>query len=614
MAVLQDESNWVDDNNLYMTCRITFPSDFGEDNQMFAGMVFGAQDPNNCEVLVARAEPNEPDSLHHYRIEDGTWIEMGHHDFVTNEWDPGGTFELDLTVLQVTVYSHPLSSWRYSGEAGSIGLVASDPNTVFDYLRARRTDYSVPVNPQWISYDTLAKLAGDPNDPNDQYLRTQPENEFMPLEMRSGFSGSDYMIEARLRSGSQGSDICGLAFRVKDRENFYCVMLDESYPKIDLYGVHDGSVYQLGTRSWTGGASNWYEMRIKCVGDNLWVWVNNGDPEEYEKISADNPWDYGYEILMGMHDEGGVGFVNGPPFQVDHADLDWLRVGIDVNDDDHLDDANDILFVNDQLNYPDASTDLSYDLAGNLVQDGLFDYVYDVFNRLVGVKFAHGNEDGNLLFAKYQYDALGRRVNKELFTSQWDPQDPMVKDLEQHYYYTGQQVAEVRNGSDLTERIFVFGTQYVDEPVFMAVNDDWDPNDPPRSCLGPLDYRWFFHQDANYNVVAVSSPYGGVVEHREYDPYGWGRIHTGQWGFTTSPDSWRVVDGSPVGNPFGFTGQFEDDESDLMYYRARHHHPQPGRFVPRDRASDATGQFARRLRRSLYRPLEIIEQTTLRDK
>jgi len=74
------------------------------------------------------------------------------------------------------------------------------------------------------------------------------------------------------------------------------------------------------------------------------------------------------------------------------------------------------------------------------------------------------------------------------------------------------QPADVRNGSDQTERVFVFGTQYVDEPICMAVNSDPQTD---GDCFDEDDGRYFYHQDANYNVVALTDKIGRAVEHYE---------------------------------------------------------------------------------------------------
>ena len=103
----------------------------------------------------------------------------------------------------------------------------------------------------------------------------------------------------------------------------------------------------------------------------------------------------------------------------------------------------------------------------------------------------------------------------------------------------------------------------------MAINVDLSGN---NTCLDPDDdTRYIYHQDANYNVVALTAcpadpnDAPAVVEHIEYDPYGAMRIHRGQDPADSQyRDSWTVVSQSTIGNPLTYTG-----------YRVRAMSPQP---------------------------------------
>jgi hypothetical protein len=90
---------------------------------------------------------------------------------------------------------------------------------------------------------------------------------------------------------------------------------------------------------------------------------------------------------------------------------------------------------------------------------------------------------------------------------------------------------EVCNGCNQTRRQLVWGTQYVDELIFMDVNgdptesNDCDPDD--QSGESTYDRRYFCHQGANWNVLAWSEyddagvgTDGRFVERYAYTPYG----------------------------------------------------------------------------------------------
>ncbi len=77
-------------------------------------------------------------------------------------------------------------------------------------------------------------------------------------------------------------------------------------------------------------------------------------------------------------------------------------------------------------------------------------------------------------------------------------------DRTEHYYHDGQSVVEVRNGSDQMIRQNVWGLTYIDELVQTSVKT-----------------RHFYAlQDANFNVLGVTTHGGKLVERYEYTPYG----------------------------------------------------------------------------------------------
>jgi len=141
---------------------------------------------------------------------------------------------------------------------------------------------------------------------------------------------------------------------------------------------------------------------------------------------------------------------------------------------------------------------IDYATNGNLTFDGVYQYKYDAWNRLVEVRAGEGAES---VFATYTYGPTGRRTSKVVSNS-----DDL--DTTEYYYYAGQQMIETRNGTENATRQFVFGTQYVDEPIRMDVDtdDDGDCTDSGGSTF------YYYHQDANYNVVALTDEDGDVAQ------------------------------------------------------------------------------------------------------
>jgi len=123
--------------------------------------------------------------------------------------------------------------------------------------------------------------------------------------------------------------------------------------------------------------------------------------------------------------------------------------------------------------------------------------------------------------ATLAYDGLGRRIAKAVTNcGDWDGT--------YHYYYDGQRMIETRNGSDQVLTQYVWGLTYVDELIQIAHNQD--PENADEGITENVCERFFcVLQDANYNVLGVVNPSGGLVERYEYTPYGRRTVYTHGW-------------------------------------------------------------------------------------
>ena len=130
--------------------------------------------------------------------------------------------------------------------------------------------------------------------------------------------------------------------------------------------------------------------------------------------------------------------------------------------------------------------------------------------------------------ATLEYDGLGRRIEKKVENSaDWNGT--------YHYYYYDQRMVEVRRdfgGETPNFRVvkqYAWGTQYIDELVWVGVNID--PDDPNESNGGACE-RWFWAlHDVNYNVIGLTATVGSPVwvEQYEYTPYGERTVYSRNW-------------------------------------------------------------------------------------
>jgi RHS repeat-associated protein len=155
----------------------------------------------------------------------------------------------------------------------------------------------------------------------------------------------------------------------------------------------------------------------------------------------------------------------------------------------------------------------------------------------------------------------------------------------------GWNIFETRNGSNQATRQWVWGTRYVDEILFMDVNgsptsdNDCDPDTTVGGMESSTDRRYFYHQDRNWNVVALTEYADGVgtngriAERYAYTPYGEFIVLKGDAGIG---ELGRVLPVSTVGNIFFHQGLVFDPENYTYQNRRRGMAPFIQQFTRRD--------------------------------
>jgi RHS repeat-associated protein len=229
--------------------------------------------------------------------------------------------------------------------------------------------------------------------------------------------------------------------------------------------------------------------------------------------------------------------------------------------------------------------DPAHDLAGNMTSipkpsslTNSLTLKYDAWNRLVSVidPAVHASNP----IAKFQYDALGRRIVKTL-----DANGDTSPNEIRHFYYNEQwQVLEERlevSGTIDPDPInqYVWNPEYVDSLAMRRYDADTNP--------GTTNSDYYYLQDANYNVTAIVNDTGAVVERYAYTPYGKPTILNGANGTDLdasvtewAPDSNQTA--SDVGNVYLFTGREYDWETGIQFNRRRPFLPPLGRWLTRD--------------------------------
>jgi|GEM_PF-1737301 len=184
-----------------------------------------------------------------------------------------------------------------------------------------------------------------------------------------------------------------------------------------------------------------------------------------------------------------------------------------------------------------------YDANGNLTQrtdrtsGEVTTFTYDAQNQLVQVDLPGGG------VASYRYDALGRRIEKNV--------DGSVE----RYVYDGQDIVLELDGAGQPTARYTHGS-LVDQPLALETGGE----------------SYFYLSDHLGSIRFLVDSTGEAVNSYEYDSFG--RL---------------LVADETVDNPFTFTGREHDAETGLYYLRARYYDPQTGRFVSEDPIGFAGG-------------------------
>jgi RHS repeat-associated protein len=269
-----------------------------------------------------------------------------------------------------------------------------------------------------------------------------------------------------------------------------------------------------------------------------------------------------------------------------------------------------------------------YDKSGNKIQKSIEmppssaiveNYSYDAEYRLVQVM------KDNTLFRAYIYDPVGNRLSKRtasnLVDYGYDACDEMnyAGEVSFRYDLKGRLIA-VYDPADDTERTYVWDyadrlryTNYPDSTTSEMRYDSeglrtyrkdkdgnitnyyWSPhlmknvlNETDGTGAAKASYiigqnliaikvsgvKKYYIKDALESVIALTDESGNVTDTYEYNDFGELISSTGS-----------------SYNPYRYTGQQYDSDSELYYLRARYYEPSTGRFISRDPVFTSTGNL-----------------------
>lgn len=185
-------------------------------------------------------------------------------------------------------------------------------------------------------------------------------------------------------------------------------------------------------------------------------------------------------------------------------------------------------------NYNNSGDLISKCRIDNDVETIITSNTYDEFGRLSSTSVS---ENDNTVQTNYEYDALNHRIlkstNNDTIYHYWDGSN-IIGDLTAEAYQS-----------------YIFGVTGIEA---LAVT-----NNAGNRIISA------YGKNAHGDVIALQSSDGSTVGNYEYDAYG---------NVISSTDG--------IYNPFGYSGEYYDDETGYYYLRARYYDPTTGSFTQKD--------------------------------
>lgn len=211
----------------------------------------------------------------------------------------------------------------------------------------------------------------------------------------------------------------------------------------------------------------------------------------------------------------------------------------------------------DNLTKIEGTNGYSYDQADELTASPGYTYTYDQ----LGERTAATPTDGNP--TSYGYDQAG-----ELTTYTPSSGTPTT------YSYDGDGLRTSKTTGNSTSQFTWDQTGTLPLVLTDGTNSYiYGPDNVPIEQINQVGTPSYLHHDQLGSIRLITDQNGNASGSFTYTPYG---VPAASTGTTTTP--------------FGYAGQYTDQETGLQYDRARYYDPQTGQFTTRDPLAAVTGQ------------------------
>jgi RHS repeat-associated protein len=211
------------------------------------------------------------------------------------------------------------------------------------------------------------------------------------------------------------------------------------------------------------------------------------------------------------------------------------------------------------------SVNEGYDLDGNQLRDGRWNYTWDGENLLTKLESLANAPSGSKRRLEFEYDWQGRRIKKKV--TNLDTSSVLLDN--KFLYDSWNLIAELNVTNNAVIRSYMWGLDLSGSVQGAGgVGGLLEVNDSANGAH-------FAAYDGNGNVAALVKGTDGTISAQyEYGPFAEPIRVTGPMGKT---------------NPIRFSSKYTDDESDVLYYGKRYYNPSTGRWLNRDPIGELGG-------------------------
>jgi RHS repeat-associated protein len=311
------------------------------------------------------------------------------------------------------------------------------------------------------------------------------------------------------------------------------------------YGFDD-----IGNRKSTkaGGDENGWNLRsASYTANNL---------NQY--TSRDVP---GYVDVMGISFATNTVTVNS---QAPYRKVEYFRKELSVNNSSApvwqsvTVQTNGVTGITGNVFIPQTNQMFSYDLDGNLTNDGRWAFTWDAENRLTKLESLSTSPTASKRKVEWVYDAKGRRIQQTTYDLS-SGSEVVTENLK--FVYDGWKcLAELNATNNALVRHYAWG---------LDLSGSMDGAGGVGGLLwmrsGPAVH--FCQYDGNGNVVGLVQGNGAQTAVYEYDPFG---------------RTIRITGAQSKNNPYRFSTKRANDTTDFVLYEYRLYDPSTGRWLNRD--------------------------------